>query len=171
MNKTILIVSLIVLLLAVGGFFTYNHFSESAFTKTSLLRLNLPVGGELENIVKIVNNDKETHMFKAYLNNFRDNGIIFLQEEEFSLEKGESKNLIISFKDNIGEPNIYLEKLIIESEVSKEEIPIILGIEDPNHAFAIIKSSVPKYDNVYLGGKLGVEIKVYDLVKNRNERI
>jgi len=160
-KKKIWIMFLIIVLLVVGGFFLYNSFSAPTFVKTSLLKLNIPLGGELNNTIKIINHDKEPHDFNVYLNNFQQ--LATLEETQFSLDKGESKDLIVSFKDNIGEAEIYLGKLIIESEVSKEEVPIILGVEDSNHAFAIIKNSIPKYSNVYPGGKLGMEIKVYDL--------
>ena len=45
----------------------------------------------------------------------------------------------------------------------KREIPILLNIEDENRIFIISLTGIPKYTNVYPGGKLGMEIKIFNL--------
>ncbi len=168
-KKTVIWAAILILIIVGISFVVYYYPKEKNFTKTSLLKLTLPIMSESENTVKIVNYDKVPHDFNVYLNNLQQ--LALLKETQFSLNKGESKDLIVSFKDTIGEVEVYLGKLIVETEISKEEVPIILSIEDPNHAFAIIKSSIPKYDNVYPGGKLGTEIKIYDLVGTNMQTI
>lgn len=152
---------ILILLVAIFVFFRFFLVEEVQLTKTSLIKLNIPIKGELNSSIKISNPYKETQDFKIYLNDFQ--GLINLEESEFSLNPKEEKNINVFFKDERGEAGIYVGKLTLES-ISKETIPVILGVEDPNHAFAIIQNSIPKYDDVYPGGKLGIEIKVYDLI-------
>jgi hypothetical protein len=139
----------------------YLNPQQKSFTKTSLLKSTIPLGGESFNEVKITNYKDEVLDFNVYLTNME--GLAILSESSFSLEPRDSKVVQISFKDTKEEVNIYLGRLVIEADYLKEEIPIILGTENSNFAFAIIYNSIPKYENVYPAGKLGVEIRVFDL--------
>lgn len=163
-TKKIWLIVLAVVVLAIAGFFSYNYFvmDNDSFTKTSLIKLNIPLRGNFESNFKITNSEKVSQNFKIYFNDF--NELASLSDSEFALSPREQKEIIISFADTKNIPEVYVGKLVIEGESAKEEVPIVVGVEDPNHAFAIIQSSVPKYDEVSPGGKLGVEIKVYDLI-------
>lgn len=135
---------------------------KKQFTKTSLLRLNIPLGEEVNNSLKITNYAKSDTEFNIYLSNFGE--LASVSESNFVLGAKESKDIEIIFKDGLGEVEVYVGYLIIETSFAQEKIPIVLTVEDPSHAFAIIQSSLPKYDRVYPGGKLGLEIKVFDLL-------
>ena len=124
--------------------------------------MNIPIGGEINSSVKITNTEKNTETIKVSLNNFKD--LASLSQNEFVLNPKDSGELIVQFKDLKGKAGVYVGKLIIESSLNKDEIPIVLGVEDSNAAFAIIQSSIPKYDMVYPGGKLGIDFKTFDLV-------
>ncbi|MDD5012398.1 MAG: hypothetical protein PHQ66_02005 [Candidatus Nanoarchaeia archaeon] len=165
-KKRWLIICAVIVLLSAAGFFVYSQFlTEKDFTKTSLIKVNIPTDGEYEISVKITNPEQTEQLINFSINNF--NNIATFSDSEFYLQPGESQNLIISFKDNIHTPEVYVGKLIIRDSVSKEEIPVILGVEDSNSAFAIIPSVLPKYDSVYPGDKFGIDLKVFDL-KNSN---
>jgi len=162
--KIFLVVFLIVVL-AVAGFFVYTYLSEDKnhFTKTSLIKFNVPERGQFNSSLVVYNPEETPLNFKVYLNDFKE--VISLSENEFKLNPNEEKDVEIKFEDSLGIPKIYIGKLIIESSSGvTQEIPIVAGVEDPNNAFAIIQDSIPKYDDVVPGGKLGVETKVYDLV-------
>ncbi len=163
-NKKLFLILSLLIIIFVGGFFTYNYFENDVdtFTKTSLIKLNIPVGGDFESSIKIYNPEKFSQNFKVYLNDFKN--LVSLSEDEFSLLSKDQKEIDISFKDLKKVPNVYAGKFIIEGEFYKEVVPIVVGVEDPNSAFAIIVSSIPKYDEVNIDGKLGVDIKVYDLI-------
>lgn len=161
-RKTILITGAVVLLLAIGILLTVYYYPEqNVFSRTSLLKLNIPLNGESINSIKITNYEKTEQNFKIYFHALDDIGSV--DEGEFALGAGEKKEIKVYFRDNKNEVGVYVGQLIIETETARGEIPVILGIEDPNYAFAIIQSGVPKYDNVYPGGKLGIEVKVYDV--------
>lgn len=163
MNKKrkVVLAIIIILLIAVVVFVIKYYPEEKSFSKTSLVKLKIPVGGESASSIKITNYEKTEQNFNIYLHALE--GLGSLDESEFTLTAGESKEIQISFEDTKKEVGIYAGELVIETSDVTEKIPVILGVEDPNYAFAILYNVISKYDNPYLGGKLGVEIKVYDM--------
>jgi hypothetical protein len=168
-KRVIIFVAIILLFAILAFYFIYSSHGQGSFSKTSLLRMTIPLGGEYKTTVKIFNYEKTKQEFNLYFNNFQ--GLAELEETKFELAPGESKIVNIKFEDKRNKPGIYVGKLIIKTALKEGEIPIILGVEDANSAFAIIHSSIPKYDNVYPGGKLGVEIKVYDLIGSTTQTV
>jgi hypothetical protein len=169
-RKGLIVTGVILLVLAgVLIYFSFFYSPQKDFTRTSLVRLNIPLGGEINSTLKIINPDDRIQEIKFSLNNF--DGLASLSTDKFIFDSKEETNLIIYFKDSINKPGIYVGKLTIEGSLYKEEIPIILGVEDPNHAFAIVQTSVPKYDSVYPGGKLGIDFKVFDLVNSNVQTV
>ena len=151
----------LVLILAVVLSVIYFSPEKQSFSKTSLLKLNIPEGGESSSIIKIVNYKDENQNFKVYLSSL--GGKASLNEAEFSLAPKEKKEIEVSFKDDNQGVGIYTGELVIEASGTTEKIPVVFGIEDSNYAFAILYDEVQKYRNVYPGGQLGVEVKVRDL--------
>ncbi len=162
-EKRILIVIGIIVSISIIFFVTSSYYSnkESFSVDTILLKINLPLGGELVNNIKITNNEKSSQDFKIYLNNLEN--IAFLLDNNFKLGFEQSKKVKIFLKDIKNEVKIYSGQLIIKSIKSEKKIPIIIGIEDKNPFFAIIQNSIPKYDKVNPGSKLGIEIKIFNL--------
>ena len=161
-EKKVLITGIIIILIGISIFLGINYFfEEESFSKTSLLKLNIPLGGESVNNIKIVNYKETEQSFSLYFNGLKD--LASIKDREFTLGPKESMDAAIYFKDHKNEVGIYSGQLIIETPTIKEKIPVILGIEYPDSPFAIIQNSIPKYDNVYPGGKLGIEIKVFDI--------
>ncbi|MBL7148230.1 MAG: hypothetical protein ISS82_05375 [Nanoarchaeota archaeon] len=161
-RKTILIIGIIILLFVVGTFLTIHYYPKhDAFSRISFLKLNIPLGGEAISNVKITNYKETEQVFALSFSNLE--GIASLSETGFTLEVGEKKEVEIYFKDTKNEAGIYLGQLIIEAGNVIEKLPVVLEMYDPNYAFAIVYDKILKYDNVYPGGKLGIEVKVHDL--------
>lgn len=160
---------IVVLLLCAIYLFYFNSPKNDGFTKTSLIRMNLPLGGALNTSIKVTNYEKGIQTVAFSFNDFHN--LAVLADSSFVLQPGESRDLLISFIDKGNSPGVYVGKLILESSSLKEEIPIIIGVEDPNHAFAIIQSVVPKYDMVYPGEKFGIDIKVFDLINSNVQSV
>jgi len=163
-KKGFLIAAVIILLLV--GIFVFvkiNFFSEgNGFSvSTILIKLNIAVDGEATDNLRITNTELIEKKFTVHFN--RLDNLVSVEDKEFSLAPGESKDIKIYFKDNNHQVAVYTGQLIIETFDSVKKIPIILGVETYYPSFAIILSSIPKYESVYPGGKLGVEIKVFDL--------
>lgn len=153
-----IIISLIVILILLN---IYSPKKEGFSTNTVFLKLNLPLGGEFVKNIKITNQESVEQTFNLYLNNFKD--LVTIKNKEFSLGARGFREVEISFKDNRKEIGTYPGKLIIETQMLKREIPILLNIEDENRIFIISQTGIPKYTNVYPGGKLGMEIKIFNL--------
>lgn len=161
-RKIILVTGAIVLLIVIGVLLTNHYYpEEKSFSKTSLLKLNIPLNGESINNIKITNYEETEQNFNVYFVAL--DGIGSVDGGEFTLGAGEKKEVKVYFKDNKNEVGFYVGQLIIKTETVREEIPVVLGIEDPNYAFAIIQDIISKDDDLYPGGELGVEVKVYDI--------
>jgi len=167
-NKPGLIIGIIflVLLLVVTGIYIFGAndylFSEESFDVTPFFfKLGILAGGDSTTNIKITNNEEQVQTFNLYFNDLE--GIASLSEEQFSLGAGETKNIVISFKDFLYESKVYVGQLIIEAEKSAKKIPVILNVESEDKYFSILQKPLPNYENIYPGGKLGMEIKLSNL--------
>lgn len=158
--------SLVILVLVVGIYFKifYNPLNFS-LSPDYPIKMNLVPGTEAQTSIKITNNEKETKNFQIKLDGLSE--IALLSESEFSLESKESKEIKVTFNDNQNTSHVYFANLIIISDGFKKEMPVLLTFEESAHLFTIIQKPMLRYFEVYPGGKLGVDINVFDLgVKN-----
>ncbi len=161
-KKIIFLVVLLADVLLIGRFLLYSYYNgKGSFSvKTVLLKLNIPIGGESVYKVKITNNANTERVFNLNLENLE--GIASLTDKEFTLAPWEEREVSVYFKDDIREVGVYPGELVISNSLLTKRIPIVIVLEDNKYVFSIIISEMPKYSNVYPGGKLGVEIKVYN---------
>ncbi|MBU2104579.1 MAG: hypothetical protein KKF67_02285, partial [Nanoarchaeota archaeon] len=134
-----------------------------------LLKLNILLNGETVSSIKITNNDESEQNFNLYFDGLE--GVAFLNETEFKLGQGQSKELKIYLKDEKGDIEIYLGVLVIETLKSKKKIPIMLTVEDKDKIFAIVHNIVPAYEEIRPGGKLKVDVTIYNLADNKLHNI
>lgn len=167
---------LIVLALAVGIYFKFYNAPEFSVTPDYPIKINLVPGAEAKATITIKNNAKEANNFQIKLNGLSE--IASLSESEFSLGPKELKDIEITFKDYKNFSHIYFANLIITSNGFKKEKtgnffinspgsqikekPVLLTFEESAHLFTIIQKPIPKYFDVYPGGKLGVDINVFN---------
>src|SRR3989338_6710573 len=152
-------VILIVLAVAIG---IYSKFSQSAsfnITPDYPINLNLISGAEARTSIKITNNEEESYDFKIEFTGA--NEIASLSETEFSLEPKESKEIKIIFNDPQNGSHVYFANLVVTNTNFKKDIPILLTFREPASLFSIIQKPIPKYFDVYPGGKLGVDIDLF----------
>ena len=166
-KKLVIIIGAVVVAALIIFFLIQKNYSQkedfSINTNTILLKLTIPIGGESETAVKITNEEKEQEFDVSFVSLA---GIGSLNEKSFTLAKGETKDIKLFFKDTKNEAKIYAGQLVIKSSNSEKKIPIILNVEDRNSEFAIIQEIIPKYEDVYPGGKFGVKIKIYNVENN-----
>lgn len=161
-KRNILLIGITIILIAILIIlYGFSSKGEGFSTNTIFLKLNIPSGGEFVKDIKITNQENREQNFNLYFNDLEDFATI--GDEEFTLEAGESRDIRIYFKDLKEEIGVYPGKLTIKTRTLKKEIPIILNIEDENSIFLISQTSIPKYSNVYPGGKFGIEIKIFNL--------
>jgi len=92
-----------------------------------------------------------------------DLGFISIEDSEFDLERGGEKNLELNFDIKDKEPGIYSGTLVFLKNRESLDVPIILEIETEEVLFDSIISVPPEYSKVYIGDKLVVENKIFNL--------
>src|SRR3989344_188275 len=163
-------VILIVLAVAIGIYFKFSQSASFNITPDYPINLNLISGAEARTSIKITNNEKEPHNFKIELG--RLNEIASVSETEFSLEPEESNEIKIVFNNPQNVSHVYFANLIVTNTNFKKEIPVLLTFRDSASLFSIIQKPIPKYFEVYPGGKLGVDINVFGLgVKDYSKEV
>lgn len=152
---------IVLVFLIIGILLLIRYYpSQQNFVKTNL-NLNIPVGGEFTSNVRLTNYKDSAQTFKISITDM--DGMASLSEKEFTLEPGEKKEIMIFVKDSQGKAGIYAGQLVIEAGNTVEKKTIVVGVQDSNYAFAIVHNKILKYDNVYPGGKFGIDVKVHDL--------
>ncbi|MBS3076596.1 hypothetical protein J4481_02550 [Candidatus Pacearchaeota archaeon] len=160
----LVIVFFVLLLVGTFVFFAFKYYSpkESFSLDTVLLKLNIVEKGQTESNIKLTNNEDLEKSFSLSFSNL--DGMVTLEETEFILSPGESKDIKILFKDSEGKVGVYVGDLIIDSNSVRKVLPIILNVEDKNRNFAIVNTPIKEYENVYPGAKFGLQIKMFNLL-------
>lgn len=160
-KKKIYLVIFFIILIGISYLF-YSYTSKESFSvKTFLLKLNIPIGEEATYPIKIKNNENLNREFDISIKNL--DNIAYINDTKLFLKPNEEKDVLVYFKDNSSKASISSGKLIISNAFLTKEIPIIITREDSKSVFSIIISELSKYEEIYPGGKLGIEIKVFDL--------
>lgn len=162
-KKSNLFVVIVFVLLLIGtiGILNSKIERESFDVKPLFLKFNLGFGGDSSGTVFIKNNEDFKQIFNLYFVDLEN--VASLEEKEFSLNAGEKKEVVISFSDILYKSEVYVGQLVVESFESVRKVPIVISIDDENKYFAITQSAIPNYENVYPGGKLGIEVKLTNL--------
>lgn len=124
------------------------------------IRLNI-FDGESISKIEITNHENLEHNYELSVIGVEN--FTLLEETSFKLGAKDSKNMNLVFNRTSNVSGIYLGKLVVKNSISKKEVPILLNFEDVNSPFVILQKQIPKYDSIYPGGKLGIDIKVFDL--------
>ena len=154
-----LIVILIILAIALVIYFKSSQPASFNITPDYPINMNLISGAEARTSIKITNNEKESHNFKLEFLGL--DKIASLSETEFSLESKESKEIKIIFNNPQNVSQVYFANLMVTNANFKKQIPVLLTFRDSASLFSIIQKPIPKYFDVYPGGKLGVDISVF----------
>jgi len=154
-----LIVILILLAVAMVIYFKFSQSKSFSITPDYPINLNLVSGAEARTSIKITNNEKESHNFKIEFKGLDE--IASISETEFFLEPKESNEIKIIFNDPKNVSHVYFSSLVITNTNFKKLIPVLLTFREPASLFSIIQKPIPKYFDVYPGGKLGVDIDVF----------
>ena len=165
MEKTDIWVKRTVLLIAVLFLF-FGDFG-SVFASTSsrvfevdnvLLKMMVKQGESVSKTIKITNTEAIQADFKISGNmNF-----FSISEQEFSLSAGESKSLEINFEAE-NQPGVYAGSIAILSGKEELKIPVILEVETKEVLFDSSINVPLDYREVYIGGSLAVENKIFNL--------
>lgn len=123
-----------------------------------LLKLIIKQGEPISKTIKITNTDSVRKEFIVAENL----DFLSVSEREFSLEPSEAKTLEIGFETE-EKPGVYVGNILIYSGKEEYKIPIILEIETKEALFDSSINILLEYGEIYPGGKLAVENKVFNL--------
>jgi hypothetical protein len=166
-KKILLFETAVLILLIIGAFLFFNFYyhTESFSVNPDYPIQSTIIGGDkATTTVKITNYDKQWQDYNASILGL--DGTSSVSEKKFTLAPRESKILTLSFNGSDTTKGVYVGKLEIKNPIYKKEIPIVLNFREEINAFAVIQKPVPKYEQVYLGDKMGVDIKIFDLVQD-----
>ena len=160
-RKIVFAVIFVIVLVAVG-FFVISGFNGSASFTTNLqvLKLSIPISGEASLTIKVINQGNNEN-FRVRLSGL--DGFVSLSNYDFALKNGETKELLVYFNASGKNSGVYLEKIIISNGRYSKQIPVILTVQDNNFDLSVMQRVLSQYQNVYPGGKLGLEIEIYSL--------
>jgi len=119
--------------------------------------------GETKKEILTINNTG-TSKIKINLQIQKLKDFIKISEENFELEAGKSKEIILDFiarEETI--PDLYISKLIISSESIKKEILIAIEVESKKSLFDVKVEILNKYKKVMPGEEIIVGINLYNL--------
>ncbi len=172
-NNRIILFSIVALVI-ISGFFVYFKFyfkNETSNFKVDaiLLKSVIKQGEVVSNNLKI-NNLKHEQNFEIYVEGLKD--LVFLSEDNFRLKRDETKEIKITFNDkSLKEPGVYAGLLVIKTDLTKKEIPIILEIQSKELLFATNLDVSPEYKKVEPGEKFSMGIRIFNLKDKKTRTI
>ncbi|MEK6854778.1 MAG: hypothetical protein AABX73_00990 [Nanoarchaeota archaeon] len=86
-----------------------------------------------------------------------------LSEESFTLQKGESKTIDVTFDSEKIKPGIYIGSIAITEKKEVEYLPLIYEVESKDVFFDANLDIPPAYTEVQQGSKVIAQIKIFDL--------
>ncbi len=126
------------------------------------IKVELKQGETKQEIIRIRNNDNRTLQFLILQERLDE--VILIDENSFSLKPGEEKEVILDFiarENNL--PDLYLGKIIVESEGSSQEIFVSVEVETKKALFDV-KATIPwRYKNIKSGQEILSEIELTNL--------
>jgi hypothetical protein len=160
----------IVLLIGIGIFFGVRYSNNENFSVNKvLIKLTIPQGSESIGNFKIINHEEEAQNLKISFNGLEE--IASTEIIEFVLGAKESRDVEISFKDVNQNVEAYFGQIIVESSGLTKKIPTIIEVGESNPFYAISQNSIPRYDPVFPGSKLGVNIKIFNLMDSNSHNV
>ncbi len=153
---TIILIS-ILFISSFGSVFA-NPDSKGFEVDNVLLKMMVKQGESIFKSIKITNTDNMQRDFKISGNmNF-----FSISEQEFSLDAGESKSIEINFEAE-NQPGVYVGSILFSSSNEEFKMPVILEVETKEVLFDSSINVPLEYGEVYPGGSLAVENKIFNL--------
>ena len=126
-----------------------------------LIKVQLKLGEKLSIPLNISNKHTTSLDFNIESNL---NELLSFSETNFSIEKGQSKDILLSFyakKDF--EPGVYTGKIIIKTKEVIKEIPLIIEVKTEKVIFDVSLNIPLKYKEIFAGEKIVFQITIFNL--------
>jgi len=126
-----------------------------------LLKITLTEGELLEKPINVF-----TDEFSEFFLEVKNLEGVSLGEQSFSLDSGESKEIVVFFDSTGLKTGIYVGKIEIRSNQGVSELPISFEIQSEDVFFDVNLDIPPSYSIISSGGKFVVQIKLFDLTNS-----
>jgi len=126
------------------------------------IKISLKQGQAKKEQITIKNKGNRKANFKVLAVRLED--FIRINEAEFDLDAGKSKTINIDFiagEESI--PDLYIGKLLIESEGIEKEILTVIEIESKSALFDVNAEILTRYQRILPGEKMVAKIELYNL--------
>jgi uncharacterized membrane protein len=123
-----------------------------------LLKLSLHQGESIDKIVTLT--ATEDSNFALTLENLKGASVA---DKQFSLTKGDTRNVVIHFDATGVAPEIYIGSVKIVDEKETNVLPVLFEVESQNTLFDVNVDIPPQYKDIPVGEKLISQVKVFDL--------
>jgi len=137
--------------------------AEPIFFKVTpeLIKIQLKIGERLSLPLKISSNHTTSLNFSIESNL---NKLLSFSETNFSIEKGQSKDILLSFhaKEDL-EPGVYSGKITIKTKGVIKEILLIIEVKTKKIIFDVSLNILSKYKEIFSGEKLVFQITIFNL--------
>ncbi len=168
-SKTKILILILFLVIAgaiLSAYFKFYQVSEEKDdfrVNTILLKSVIKQGEKVISELKITNLKDSEQEFQIDVEVIDE--LVSLSEENFMLEGGEEKVVYAVFEDaNLKyEPGVYVGKIIIKTNSTETEIPVILEIQTMKVLFVANLDVSPKYKEIIQGEKFVADIKFFSL--------
>lgn len=160
---------LFLIIILIAGALIYSNYSKKSTEKgfkadTIILKSVIKQGEVISNNFKITNL-KEKQNFKISIRDLK--SFVSLSEDEFELDKDESKNIEVGFKGYSYPPDVYVGSLVIEADSRKEIIPVILEIQSKEVSFAANLNIPASSKQITPGEQVIIGVKIFNLLDTK----
>lgn len=165
MKHKSLVYSIIIVAAIIIAYMSFYYLSNSGpslnFQVDSvMLKTAIKLNSGFETFLRVSNTDSSVQHFKIKTEGL--DGMVSIDKTEFVLESGETERIKVSFSNNKQPYGIYTGDLLISSDKSRGDVPLVLEIESDEVSFDSNIALFPT-EEISPGDKINAEIKIFDL--------
>ncbi|MBW2982608.1 hypothetical protein KY343_07020 [Candidatus Woesearchaeota archaeon] len=163
-KKVILTVAIIILIILAVSIYVNVYGREDADFKVSrvLLKSVIRQGESISNNLTITNTKNQPQTFTISMKNLED--LFLLSENNFTLLPSQEKEIELTLESKEQPSGVFSGALLIQTETSTKEVPVILEIQSQNITFATNLNIAPEYKEILSGEKLIAGIRIFNLM-------
>lgn len=170
MNKKIIFLISFLILIGISsiGFFYFKGQDDFIDVNSILIKSSIKQGESITQEFKIMNKFDKEQTFHVSIQG--EESLISLSENQFNLNPGEKKMIIVEFNDlNLShEPGVYVGNIVITSNGFERKLPFILEIQTTSFIFATNLEVAPNYNEISPGEKSVTEIRFFNLQDSKS---
>lgn len=163
------LISLVIIGILSGAYFYFTSEEKDSFSLNRVfLKTIIKEGESLSTNFKVTSN-VEGNDFSVRLNGL--DKFTNVSETEFSLNRGESKEIIVSFEGVENNLGIFVGSVLIKDKTKTKILPVILEIQSHDTFFSSKIDASSRYRELSKGEDLVTELTIFNLRDNQEHDI